>query len=125
MLRHTLAPVKIYSHTPQSLDYPTCAESFQMHKTSHFNSNHATNKHSVQFGDHEHENMMKNYYKHNQDKMTLDQIRQLKLQTFPYLSSDDVRLSMSDRNIVRKELNLNTDSVLSDNDNQLEICITL
>ncbi len=50
---------------------------------------------------------MKDYYNHNQDKMTPDQIRELKLKTFPYLSIDDVCLSMSDRNIVRKELNLN------------------
>ncbi len=85
-----LAPVKIYSHTPKSLDHPTCAESVQMHKTSHFNTNRASNKQSVQFDDHQHENMMKNYYKHNQDKMTPDQIRQLKLQTFQYISSDDV-----------------------------------
>ncbi len=34
------------------------------------------------------------------------------------MSNDDICLSMSDRNIVRKELDLNTDSVLSDNDKQ-------
>ncbi len=61
---------------------------------------------------------MKDYYTHNQDKMTLDEIRELKIKTFPYLSSDDVCLSMSDRNIVRKELDLNTDYVLSDSDKQ-------
>ncbi len=35
---------------------------------------------------------------------------------YPYLSSDDIHLSMSDRNIVRKELDLSTDTVLSDSD---------
>ncbi len=60
--------------------------------------------------------MMKEYYKHNQDSITRDQIRELKIKTFPYLSNDDVCLSMSDRNIVRKELGRNTDTVLSDID---------
>ncbi len=45
-------------------------------------------------------------------------IRELKVKTFPYLSDDDVSLSMSDRNIIRKELDLDTDSVLSGNDKQ-------
>ncbi len=58
--------------------------------------------------------MMQDYYSHNQDKITPAQIRELKMKTFPYLSDDDVRLSMSDRNIIRKESDLNTDSVLSD-----------
>ncbi len=40
----------------------------------------------------------------------------MKVKTFPYLIDDDVTLSMSDRNIIRKELDLNTDSVLSDTD---------
>ncbi len=48
----------LYNHTPQSLDYPN------------------------QFNDDQHEIMMKDYYKHNQDKMTPDQIRELKLKTF-------------------------------------------
>ncbi len=50
----------LYSHTPQSLDYPMCAESVQMHKTSHFIKNCVSNKQRVQFDDHQHENMMKN-----------------------------------------------------------------
>ncbi len=50
--------------------------------------------------------------------MTAAQIRELKVKTFPYLSHDDVRLSMSDRNIIRKELDLGTDSVLPGNDKQ-------
>ncbi len=60
--------------------------------------------------------MMQDYYSHNQDKMSLAQIRELKVKTFPYLSDDDVRLSMFDRNIIRKELDLNTDSILCDTD---------
>ncbi len=63
---HTSTCQNLYSHTPQSLDYPTYAESVRMHKTSHFNTNRTSNKHRVQFDDHQHENMMKNYYKHNQ-----------------------------------------------------------
>ncbi len=50
--------------------------------------------------------------------MTLADIRELKSKTFWYLSNDGVHLSMSDRNIVRKELDLETDSVLTDNDKQ-------
>ncbi len=46
---------------------------------------------------------MKDYYSHNQDKMSPAQIRELKVKTCPYLSDDDVRLSMSERNIIRKE----------------------
>ncbi len=37
----------------------------------------------------------------------------LKVKTFSYPGDDDVRLSMSDRNIIRKEIDLDTDSVLS------------
>ncbi len=62
--------------------------------------------------------MIKNYHKHNQDKMTAQEIRELKCRTFPYLSKDDVRLNMSDRNIITKELDLDTDSVLSCTDKQ-------
>ncbi len=35
--------------------------------------------------------------------MTAAKIRELEVRTFPYFSNDNVRLSMSDRNIVRKE----------------------
>ncbi len=62
--------------------------------------------------------MMKDYYSCNQDKMTAAQIRELKVRTYPYFIHDDVRLCMSDRNIVRKVLDLDTDSVLSGNDGQ-------
>ncbi len=61
---------------------------------------------------------MIDYYSHNQDIMSPAQIRELKIKTFPYLSDEDVRLSMPDRNIIRTELDLNTDSVLSDSDRQ-------
>ncbi len=62
--------------------------------------------------------MMKDYYKHNQDKMTPEEIRELKIKTFPYLSNDDIFLSKSDSNIFRWQLDLNTDSVLTDIDKQ-------
>ncbi len=62
--------------------------------------------------------MMKDYYSYNQDKMSPAQIRELKVKTFLYLSDDDVRLSMSDRNIIRKELDVDTYSFLSGNDKQ-------
>ncbi len=70
------------------------------------------------FNENQHECMMKDYYSYNQDKMTAAQIMELKVRTFPYLSHDDVSLCMADRNIVRKELDVDTDSVLSGNDKQ-------
>ncbi len=69
---------------------------------------------SNKFCDNQHEIMMRDYYSHNQDKMTPAQIRELKVKTLPYLRDDDVTLFLFDRNIVRKELDLDTDSVLSD-----------
>ncbi len=110
-LSHTCR--KPYNRTP--LDYPTCAESLHMSKTCFHHSYHDVT-HSNEFIDNQHEIMMQDYYSYNQDKMSPAQIRELKVKTFPYLSDDDVRLSMSDRNIIRKELDLNTDSVLSDTD---------
>ncbi len=62
--------------------------------------------------------MMKEYYICNQDKMTPDEIRQLTIKSFSYLSKDEMRLGMSDRNIIRKELDLDTDTLLSDNNKQ-------
>ncbi len=59
---------------------------------------------SNKFIDNQHELMMKDYYSHNQDKMSPAQITELKVKTFPYLSDNDIRLSMSDTNIIRKEL---------------------
>ncbi len=63
-----------------------------------------------------HDMVMSDYYSHDQDKMTTDQIYALKCKTFPYLESTDVRLKMSDRVIIEKELDLVTDSVLSETD---------
>ncbi len=60
--------------------------------------------------------MMKDDYSYNQDKMTVTQIKELKVRKFPYLSHDDLKLCMYDRNIVRKMLDLVTDSILSGND---------
>ncbi len=107
----------LYNRTPQSHDYPTCADSMQMPKSHTYHNNYGR-KYDNQFNDHQHEIMMKDYYKHNQDKMTPADIRELKSKTFLYLSNDEVRLSMSDMNIVRKELDLDTDSVLTVNDKQ-------
>ncbi len=86
-----------------------------MSKHSHHHQYH-NNANSNEFIDNQHEPMMKYYYSHNQDKMSPAQIRELKVKSFPYLSDDDVRLFMSDRNIIRKELDLDTDSVLSGTD---------
>ncbi len=74
--------------------------------------------HSNEFIDNQHQLMMKDYSSYNQDKMSPAQIRELKVKTFPYLSDDDVRLSISDRNTIRKKLDPNTDSALSGNDKQ-------
>ncbi len=115
-MAHSRTCQSLYNHMPQSLDYPTCAECLHMSKGNVHNYINNGRKYKNQFNDHQHEIMMKDYYNHNQDKMTPDQIRELKVSTFLYLSSNNVCLSMSDRNIVRKELDLNTDTVLSDND---------
>ncbi len=106
-----------YNHNPQLHDYPSCAESLHLPK-GNIHHNYHSDAHSRDFNDNQHELMMKDYYSYNQDKMTAAQIRELKVRTFTYLSHDDTRLCMSDRNIVRKELDLDTDSVLSGNDRQ-------
>ncbi len=115
-IAHSLNCHSLYNHNPQSLDYHTCAESLHLLITNTHTYHNTNKKYDNQFKGHHHEIMMKEYYEHNQDKMTPNQIRELKIKTFPYLSSDDICLSMSDRNIVRKELDLDTDTVLSDND---------
>ncbi len=61
-----------------------------------------------------HDLVMSDYYAHDQDKMTNAQIYALKCKTFPYLDKSDVRLKMSDRVIIERELDLVTDSVLSE-----------
>ncbi len=58
------------------------------------------------------EAIMKDYYSKDQDHMRANEIRKLKLRTFPYLDKNDVRLDMSDRSIVQSELDSSTDSVL-------------
>ncbi len=106
-----------FNHKPQSHDYPTCAESMHIHRNKKDHNFYSKTTDTV-FDDGQHEQMMKDYYSHNQDKMTPAQIWKLKIQTFPYLDSEDVRLYMSDRNIIRKERDLDTDSVLEHSDKQ-------
>ncbi len=89
---------------------------------------HASHFHNQQFrkqGNHgtitdeevlTHEIMMRDYYSHDQDKMNASQIYALKRKTFPYLDKTDVRLKMPDRIIIEKELDLDTNSVLSETD---------
>ncbi len=60
------------------------------------------NPYSNEFIDNQHELMIKDYYNYNQDEMSPAQIREPKVKTFPYLSDDDIRLSMSDRNTSEK-----------------------
>ncbi len=48
--------------------------------------------------------------------MQHSEIRKLNLKTFSYLDKNDVRLDMSNRSIVRRELDLTTDSVLPDHE---------
>ncbi len=48
--------------------------------------------------------------------MNNSEIKKLKLKTFPYLDKTDVRLDISDRSIVQRELDLTTDSVLTEHE---------
>ncbi len=107
----------LYNHTPQSSDYPTCAVRIKMPKGNIYHNKYSR-KYDNQLNDHQHKIMMKDCYRHNRNKMTPADNRELKSKTFPYLSNDDICLNMSDRDIVRKELDLETDSVLNDNDKQ-------
>ncbi len=59
----------LYNHTPQSLDYPTSAESLHMPKGNLYTFNNTGRKYKNQFNDHQHEIMKEDYYTHNQDKM--------------------------------------------------------
>ncbi len=63
-----------------------------------------------------HDLVMRDYYSHDQDKMTTADIFALKCKTFPYLDKSDVCLKMSDRVIIERDLDLVTDSVLSETD---------
>ncbi len=89
-IAHSRTSQSLYNHTPQSLDYPTCAECLHMPKSFVHNYNYTGRKYKNQFNNHQHEIMMKDSYKHNQDKMIPDEIRKLKVKTFPYLNSDDI-----------------------------------
>ncbi len=83
---HSRTSHGLYNHTPQSLNYPTCADSLHMPKGNvHVYNNHCR-KYKNQYNDHHHEIMMNDYYTHNQDKMTPEQIKELKIKMFPYLS---------------------------------------
>ncbi len=106
-----------HSHTIQSPDFSTCAESKHI-SMSNSDHNFFSQNMNIEFNDYQQEKMMKDYRKYNQDKMTAHEIREPKCKTFPYLSNDDVRLSMSDRNIIRKGLDLDTDLVLSGTEKQ-------
>ncbi len=63
-----------YNHTPQSHDYPICGESLHMSKHCHHHE-YQNNTYSNELIDNQHELMMKDYYSHNQDKMSLAQIK--------------------------------------------------
>ncbi len=82
---------------------------------------HASHYHDQQYrrqGNHDEKVLtddivMSDYYSHDWDKMNASQIYALTRKTFSYLDKTDVRLKMSNRIIIEKELDLNTDSVLS------------
>ncbi len=59
---------------------------------------------------------MKNYYFKDQDHMNTSEIRKLKLKTFPYLDKNDVRLDMSSRSMVQRELDFTTNCVLPEHE---------
>ncbi len=63
----TFTPAMFYTITPDN----------------HVYHNNYDRKYKNQFNDHQHEIMMKDYYKHNQYKMTPEQMRELKIKTFP------------------------------------------
>ncbi len=84
---HSCTCQGLYNHTTHSLDG---AESLYMSKDNLQNFNNTGRKYKNQFNDHQHEIMMKDYYTHNQDKMTADEIRELKIKIFPYLNSDEM-----------------------------------
>ncbi len=89
-------------------------------RSSMYNSNQYRRKHNVgDVTDEEvltHDLVISDYYSHDQDKMTTAQIYALKCKTFPYLGKSDVRLKMSDRVIIKRDLDLVTGLVLSETD---------
>jgi hypothetical protein len=64
------------------------------------------------------QSILEHYYKCDQDNMTTSQIYDLKRKTFPYLPSDDLRLKLSDKVIIEKDLDLHTDTVLTATDRE-------
>ncbi len=110
-----------HSYTIQSYDFPTCAESKHICMSNSDNYSMSKDR-NTEFNENQHEKMMKHYHKYNQDKMTAQQIRELKCKTFPYLSKDDVRLNMSS---VKNWILTRIQSYLAQTNNQLEICFTL
>ena len=83
---------------------------------SHYNTNSRASQHKQSILAEKYESLMRNYHAHDQDKMTAQQIASLKRLTFPYLDADDVRVHLADRSIIHKELDLKTDSILSEED---------
>ncbi len=67
---HSRTCQSLYNHTQQSLDSPTSVESLQMPKGNVHSYTNTVRKHKNQLNDHQHEIMVKDYYTHNQDKMT-------------------------------------------------------
>ena len=59
------------------------------------------------------QSILEHYYKCDQDNMTTSQIYDLKRKTFPYLPPDDLRLKLTDKIIIEKDLDLHTDTVLT------------
>ncbi len=82
---------------------------------------------NTEFNENQHENMMKDYHKYNQDKITAQQVLELKCKTFPYLSKEISSVKNWILTRIQSYLaQTNTDSVLSGTDkNQLEIFFTL
>ena len=63
----------------------------------------------------------KRYLTFDQDNMTPVEIRKLQLHTFPHLNDDDVRLDMTDRAIIDRELDLETDTLLQTQADKKEV----
>ncbi len=59
-----------HSHTPQSYDFPTCAESKHICMSNSGNNSFSNDK-NAEFNENHHEKMMRDYHKYNQDKMTI------------------------------------------------------
>ncbi len=75
-IAHSCTCPKPYNNTPHSFDYPTCVKSLHMSRHG-FHHNYHNEAQSNEFIDNQNEIMMKDYYSHNQDKMSPAQIREL------------------------------------------------